>query len=404
MSMREHAGNGGSGASERDDPAARERDASAAQGGSAVTVRRFVPADAPAVRDLMVAAYGDAVDPQDVYEWWSNGHLPDATGYMVAEIDGRIVGAQPMELFPYLDGDREMTGGVLTGVGVHPGHRRKGVFTALVEACEAEAWRRGASFVTTMPNDKSRPGFIKMGYVDLGRRRFLVRLLRAATLGGAVVPVLGHIGGAGATAAQVVMSRVVRASGAKVREVSGAPVTPGASKASGSAPAALAPSALEAWPGLFARQAGRIGGVGVSRNREWLQWRYLRMPRRRYRYFEAHADGRCMGVAISTQERRGRAMVGYIMEMAVENESIAASLLRTIFELMRRDGVHAVASVVSAPAVVRLLRAGGMLEVPAWTPVKRFYSVVRFNPALDVPDRWKRIGGWRQTLGDWDSL
>lgn len=351
---------------------------------TSVRIRPYTVADKKAVREVLEMAYGARVDPEPVYDWWSMGYLPDSTGYMVADSDGRVVGAQPMDLFAYVDGTTEMLGGLLTGVAVHPNFGRKGIFTALVAACEAEAWRRGAAFVTTMPNDLSRPGFLKMGYVDLGQRRLLVRLLRPGALGAIHIPLLGYLAGGCAGAVQSLVARPAPMSGVTVREVSG--------------PA-------DSWTRLFERNPVQHPGLWLKRNARWLEWRYAQMPFRRYRYFEAHTpESGCAGALITTQEVRASTTIAYVMEMAVERDSVVGPLLHGAFTALESDGVHAIAAVVSSATLARSLRAAGFVEIPAWAPIKRFYSVVRFNPELPVPAHWQRIDGWQQTLGDWDSL
>ncbi len=351
---------------------------------AAYHIRPYTPADARGVRAVIEAAYGESADPEAVYNWWSGGCGVGATGYMVAEVDGQVVGAQPMELFPYLDGPQELLGAVFTGVAVHPGFRRLGIFTALVRACEAEAWRRGAAFVTTMPNERSRPGFIKMGYQDLGRRHLLMRLLRPAALGGAFVPALGQVMGGMAGLGQRLIVRARGTQGISVGEVK-------------------APS--EGWAALFQSTAARGGGPWIRRSSEWLRWRYVGMPLRSYRFFEAHdANSGLVAAAVTTQERRSRLQLAYVMELAAKDDAAAGALLAVVYRALEGDGVHAVAAVVSSPAAVRTLHFAGLARVPSWAPVKRFYSVARFNPDRASPDRWKSIEGWQQTLGDWDSL
>ncbi|RKT45582.1 GNAT family N-acetyltransferase [Thiocapsa rosea] len=347
-------------------------------------IRLCEPEDAKGVRDVLEATYGADATSAAIYDWWSLAFSPDAHGFMVAEVRDRIVGVQPMNLFPYVDGPEALLGGMLTGVAVHPDFRRQGIFTGLIEACEAAAWRRGAAFVTTMPNDQSRPGFVKMGYVDLGRRRLLMRLLRPRMTGGERVPLIGHLAGAGAGAVQALMSRS-NAAQVEVIEVG----APGAE-----------------WVAVFEQHARRNPGVRLGRSKRWLDWRYGQVPAgRSYRFFEAHAkDSTCVAVAITTQEMRSSLLMAYLMEIAAVSDEIAGALVKSVAKELGAAGVDALSAVVSSSTQVDLLRRSGLLEVPAWAPLKRFYSVARFNPDLKVPERWKNIGGWQQTLGDWDNL
>jgi len=154
---------------------------------NALIIRSYRAEDAAGVRSVMAASYGPDATPGPIFDWWHFGCPVAASGFLVAEVSGRIVGLQPMELLPYEWAGRRLTGATLTGVVVHPEFRRRGLFSSLVQACEREAWRRGADFVTTMPNDRSRPGFLKLGYRDPGRRQLLVLPLNGRKLAQRVV-------------------------------------------------------------------------------------------------------------------------------------------------------------------------------------------------------------------------
>jgi GNAT superfamily N-acetyltransferase len=286
---------------------------------------------------------------------------------MVAEAGGRIVGAQPMGIFPFSDGGRELKGGLLAGLAVHPDFRRRGICAALVKACEDEAWRQDAWFVTTMPNEKSRPRFHKYSYTDLGRRRLLARLV-----------------GARGRWVQAVAKRIPARSGFVVNEINDLPA----------GVETLAREHEQLFPGLR-----------ISRAPEWLRWRFLQAPLRDYRLLEARENsGRLAGMAVATLDEREGARVCYLMDLLAREQQALAPMLGALCELARKEHAEIVATVVSLPSLADALRRAGMWLAPAWLPVKRFYSVARFNPERNAPARWHALGGWHQTLADWDNL
>jgi len=351
-------------------------------------IRPYTAADAAGVRIVMDAIYGAKAVQQPVFDWWSFGCPEAVSGFMVADAAGQVVGIQPMEVLPFANGDSIRKGGLLTGVAVHPDYRRQGIFSALVRGCEQEAWRLGADFVTTMPNERSRPGFLKMGYTDLGRRCFLTHPLNARALGRAALPfpVLGSFAGVVAAAAQAVVKPLPRRGAIQVREVRG--VDP----------------AIEEVERLH---ANHFPGLRLRRSVAWWHWRYLESPEKQYRLFEARTPGgKLAGFAVSFAEIRDGLRIAYLMDLSVRGIEMLSDLLLAVFEAARQDAVLAVCAVASAPGMIRALRRAGFWAVPAWAPVKRFYTVARFNPSLDTRFQadWRRIGGWYQMLGDWDNL
>lgn len=347
-------------------------------------VRPLRAADAAGVRGVLEASYGTKATPAPTYDWWSFG-CPVAThGFMVAEADGRMAGVQPMEIFPFADGGKVLKGALLTGAAVHPDFRRRGIFSALVQACEKEAWRQDAAFVTTMPNEKSRPGFLKAGYTDLGQRHLLVRPLKPVTLGGRLFPLLGHLAGMAGGMFQAVAKRVPAVSGLTVRKVN------------------VIAAEIET---LAARHEELFPGLRIRRDAEWLRWRFLESPLRKYHLLEARdAGGQFVGFAAATLDDRESFNVCYLMDLLVSEKKFAAPMMVALCELARTENAGAMATVVSSPALVKTFSHSGFWPVPNWLPVKRFHSVARFNPIQSAPANWQTLAGWYQTLADWDNL
>jgi putative acetyltransferase len=141
-------------------------------------VRKLEPGDVPAVaalftetvRSINARDYGPeqleawAPRPPDVVVWERS--LSGRTA-VVAEVDGEVAGFGDL-------GD----GGYLDRLYVHRDHQRTGVATALVEALEAEAARRGAAEVTADASITALPFFERRGYEMLARQEKLHRGVR----------------------------------------------------------------------------------------------------------------------------------------------------------------------------------------------------------------------------------
>lgn len=336
-------------------------------------VRRYEPADRAAVREVLDACYGPSAERDAVYEWWNERFPGAGTGFMVAEVRGRLVGAQPMNIGTWATPERELTGGLLTGVVVHPDFRRRGLFSMLVAACEEEAWRRGADFVLTMPNERSFPGFLKRGYVDLGRRTLMTALLDGRCLFGSPGRVLN-----------LAVRREVQWADSRIVEV-------------------LPPDIDE----LMTRGCPPETGLSLRRSGAWLRWRYEGAPSRRYCLAESRdQDGLLTGLAVGAyRAHRGR-LIGYVMELLYQNREVARSLLSTLSRELVGLGVGALAAIASSPEMLRTLREAGLHRVPDWLPLKRFLTVIRLRPEGD-PSLVADLGqlqNWSFMLGDWDNL
>lgn len=143
-----------------------------------LVIRAAEPSDHQAVLDLLGASLGWVPDGEaSAYFSWKHHENPagDSPAW-VAERDGRILGFRTMLRWTF-----EAPGGGLVravravDTATHPDAAGQGIFRRLtLHALDALA-EDGTSFVFNTPNDQSRPGYLSMGWVDLGRLPASVR-------------------------------------------------------------------------------------------------------------------------------------------------------------------------------------------------------------------------------------
>lgn len=319
-------------------------------------MRPYRPSDWSGVLSVLAACYGESATRDQIYEAWNLKCQVAKSGFMVADVGGQVVGAQPMLIHDWRREGATIRGGVLTGVVVHPGFRRQGLFTKLVQACLDEAWSQDAAFVLTMPNEKSWPGFLRMGWTDLGERSVLARARFA---------------------------RPRRHTEVEISEDATAEVT------------ALGPSHMEAFQGL-----------AVLRSSDWWRWRFGgRSPRRYVHVVARDSQGRAEAVAAGTIRSSRGLSVGYVVDfLAVSREALAKVCTELATTLMHA-GALGVVSVVSHAGVEEALRMGGFFRVSRSLPIKRFRTVACVRPGgpSTIPG-FKNLAAWNLTLGDWDNI
>lgn len=142
-----------------------------------IDYRRAVADDEPAILALLRASLGWGDDPRFValYRW---KHLENAFGpspSWVAVHDGHIVG-----LRTFMRWEFERDGQVVKAVravdtATHPDFQGRGIFRTLTMIGVDELTNEGVELVFNTPNDKSRPGYLKMGWKVVGRLPVLVR-------------------------------------------------------------------------------------------------------------------------------------------------------------------------------------------------------------------------------------
>lgn len=149
-----------------------------------VTVRRAVPSDEQGILELRRLCLGHVPDEHlgAFFRWKHRDNPFGASPTWVAVDGGRVVG-----LRPFLRWEFQRPGGTVAAVravdtATHPDHRGRGIFTRLTLHALEELRGSGVGFVFNTPNDRSRPGYLKMGWRVVGRAPIRARARSLGTL------------------------------------------------------------------------------------------------------------------------------------------------------------------------------------------------------------------------------
>jgi GNAT superfamily N-acetyltransferase len=144
-----------------------------------IDIRRAGPADLPEIIDVCGQALGwDPTKPNEEFFRWKHLENPFGESPMWVANDGdSIVAVRTMMRWRFR---HHPTGEVMNVVravdtATLPSHQGQGLFTTLTMAAVEELTAEGVAAVFNTPNDKSRPGYLKMGWVELGRVPIRVR-------------------------------------------------------------------------------------------------------------------------------------------------------------------------------------------------------------------------------------
>lgn len=320
--------------------------------GDGIVIRPFAPADTAAVLGLLSASLGWVPDDHHAafFAW---KHLDNPFGpsaAWVAERQGAVIGFRA-----FLRWEFERPGAVVRAVravdtATAPEARGGGVFTRLTLDGVAALAGEGVGFVFNTPNDQSRPGYLKMGWQDVGRVPLQVRVTSArsmARLAGARRPadLWSRPSEAGLLAAEVLADR--------------AGVT------------------------ALLRSQPPATGLRTRHSAEGLRWRYAGFAPLGYRAWTG-AGGVADGVALFRVRRRGTAVEAMIGDVLVPggDPRAAAGLARAVLRVSGAD--YAVAT--------GFRRWRGFAPVPRQGPLLTW----RAAAAGGRPP----MGAWDLSLGD----
>jgi GNAT superfamily N-acetyltransferase len=349
---------------------------------STIEVRPYHRADLNGVNAVLTATYGKDAPPASFFERWACDCPTAQSGFFVATSADRIVGLQPMHVARFARGQTEYLGAILAGVAVHPDFRRKGIFSALIAACEGEAWKQRANFVLTMPNEKSLPGFGKLKYQNLGRRTLYLKPNFKFIAPSRTRAALSRSGQTIETQVFTEMSELNNflESCCSVRRVEF--------------------SAMEDACGL------RNDLLGLKRSPEWYRWRYSQNLMHSYRGCAIYISERLVGLAIFGDERRRGLRITYLMDLVISPQLHPTDYFRSIIPAALQVGSTVLATITSSSDLGKVLASNRFLPIPHWFPLKQFHTVVKFNPQSEYTftREFSDIRSWYFTPGDWDTL
>jgi GNAT superfamily N-acetyltransferase len=304
-----------------------------------ISMRRATDEDRPAVLGLLADSLGWERDAAfaEFFDWKhrQNSFGPSPTWVALHGTD--VVGLRTFMRweFDHPDGrTRRAVRAVDTATA--PAYQGRGVFRLLTLAAVDALKAEGVDFVFNTPNDQSRPGYLRMGWTQVGRLPLEARASHAAGLW--------------------------RMRSARVP----AGRWPVATDAGVDAPTLLAHDGVTR---LLARLDAPTG-LRTRRSAEYLRWRYG-LPALGYRAL-ALDDDPAAGLAVFRWRRRGGATEAGISELLVPAGNDAGPLLRAV----RRQA--------GADYVIRLGRAGRMLPAHGFVPLPRHGPVLTYRPLADA--------------------
>jgi GNAT superfamily N-acetyltransferase len=320
------------------------------------TIRPATDADDGAVLDLLAASMGWV--PDDVHArflvWKHRENPAGPSPGWVAEEGGRIVAFRTFLRWP-LDWDGRAVAAVrAVDTATHPDHQGRGLFARLTTHAVGELAAEGVDLVFNTPNERSRPGYLKLGWELIGRPAVRVRPRSV----GAIVP--------------MVRARL--------------PAEKWSTATDAAEPADAVLGDADRLTRLLASLAPP-GGLATRRTAEHLRWRYGFAPLA-YRA-AVSSEGIESGIVVFRLRHRGPATeLAVCEELVPAGESDRADAL--VAGALRATGAHHAIRLTGQPGGRRYLPLPGPGPTLVWRPV----GLAR-RPPLDV---------WRLSLGDVEVL
>jgi GNAT superfamily N-acetyltransferase len=268
-------------------------------------VRPYRDEDEPQVLDLLRATLGNGpagVRSSQFFRWKHVSNPFGRSFMLVADLDGRIIGLRAFMRWAFRAGDRVHRAVRAVDTATHPDFQGKGIFSLLTRAALDEL-KNEVDFVFNTPNDQSLPGYLKMGWREVGRVPVSVRVRRPLRL-------------------LTVLSPLRRFS----HQIDEAP------EASARPARDVLHEEGEAVPQLLEVQGPKENRLSTARDIEYLRWRYGSTPHLTYLAITDTRGDQLRGLAIFRVRRRQGLWEATVTEVLVRtgDRRTARRLLRRV--------------------------------------------------------------------------
>lgn len=140
--------------------------------------------DIPGIVELLKISLGESLMPKSI-AYWSWKHIENPFGsspVMVATEGQQLIGVRA-----FMNWRWENEGKVLSAIravdtATHPDYQGKGIFKGLTLKLLERCREQGVDFVFNTPNQQSKPGYLKMGWVEAGKMPVTMSIKRPLAL------------------------------------------------------------------------------------------------------------------------------------------------------------------------------------------------------------------------------
>jgi hypothetical protein len=282
---------------------------------------------------------------------------------LVAEADGRIVGFRALMRWKFLVESGAINAVRAVDTATHPDSQRKGIFSLLTEEA-LRALRGEVDLVFNTPNEKSLPGYLRLGWRLVEQLRPSVRVRKPL--------------------------RVARAF-RTLRMLEGGS-RPGAPPVDGEPAAAVLQD--DQAMSLIVAAAQEEDRLHTPRDLPFLRWRYGAAPNLDYWAVRVERAGSLQGMALFRVRPRGILWETAVVDVLVPRGDVrtASRLLREV--ILAADVDHVSCRFPTASTAARAARRHGFVPAPTTAPfvVNPLSAGLRPDPVVAT--------SWALTLGD----
>lgn len=134
-------------------------------------IRPSTNSDIPNIINLLKISLGESLMPKSE-DYWTWKHVKNPFGespVWVAEEDKKMIGVRAFMRWNWRINNKQIRAIRAVDTATHPDYQGKGIFKSLTLGLLKQCNNEGIDLVYNTPNEKSKPGYLKMGWVEAGQ-------------------------------------------------------------------------------------------------------------------------------------------------------------------------------------------------------------------------------------------
>ena len=136
--------------------------------------------DIPAIVDLLKQSLGESLLPKSEIYWrWKHIQNPFGVSPVLLAVEGStIIGVRAFMRWRWIDNARVVEAVRAVDTATHPAYQGKGIFSKLTLTLLEQCMQDGYRLIFNTPNNKSMPGYLKMGWLSGGNLPVRMKIIR----------------------------------------------------------------------------------------------------------------------------------------------------------------------------------------------------------------------------------
>jgi len=289
--------------------------------------------------------------------------------------DNVIIGSNAIIPTKLLVEEEEILSFLACNVQVNSKYQNQGIFTQLLSLMTLEAKKQEILSLFAIPNDNSFNSFIKDGSVEIFQLPLLLRPLKFSNYFNSPFKKILKI---------FEFFYKIKVSTNNVEEFNGD---------------------FQIFEKLLNKLSKRVP-ILQKRNSEYLKWRYLQHPTRKYKIYVLKHNDELIGYIIIKIHTLNNKKIGVILDYVVDSNASEKSLKSLIHKALDYFWIHDASVTISTCGSTlletKLLKEEGFFNIPSFLKPETLHFIVKLFNSDEKLKKLTKYNNWFFTFGDYD--